>query len=46
MVDPEGLTGDIDLSNNYGDIGGITYSDIFPILGSYEDIFLLVKGFY
>ena len=45
-VDPKGLTGDVDLSNNYGDIGGVTYKDIFPLFGDYEDIFLLIKGFF
>ena len=45
-VKPEGITGDIDTSNNYGDIGGISYNDIFPVFGDYEDIFLLFKGFF
>ncbi|MCJ7572024.1 MAG: hypothetical protein MUO82_09140 [Candidatus Thermoplasmatota archaeon] len=43
-VDPEGLTGDVDTSNNNDDIkGGITYSNIFPILGRYEEFFLGLK---
>jgi hypothetical protein len=46
LVDPKGFTGDVDTSNNYGDIGGVTYKDIFPVLGDYEDIFLLLKGFF
>ena len=46
FVDPKGFTGDVDRSNNYGDIGGVTYKDIFPVLGDYEDIFLLIKGFF
>jgi hypothetical protein len=45
-VDREGSTGDVDRSNNYGDIGGVTYKEIFPVLGDYEDIFLLIKGFF
>ncbi len=45
-VDPEDSTGDVDFSNNYGHIGGISYSDIFPIIGSYEDLFLWIKEFF
>jgi hypothetical protein len=44
-VDPDGSTGDVDTSNNYGDIGGVTYKDIFPVLGDYENFFLWIKGF-
>ena len=44
-VDPEGLTGDVDTSNNYGYIK-ITYGDIFPVLGNYENFFLRIKGFF
>jgi len=43
-VDPDGLTGDIDTSNNNAK-KVFTYEDIFPKLVKFEQIFLLLKEF-